>query len=117
VTCISHAFSSNINQLLIGNARHKNLVHQDAKITQRNKKIKTIHVAKGKAEIRLSQAQRHNHSASDAVVKATRAYDRARSAFQRAVTESLALMGTGSGKVPVSLPTNVYMQSRPQPSA
>lgn len=98
---------------LIGNAHHKNLVHQDAKITQRNKKLTTIHVAKGKAEIRLSQAQRHSHDGSDAVKRATKAYDKAKSAFRRAVTESLALMGTGSGKVSVSLPTNVYMQSRP----
>jgi hypothetical protein len=86
------------------------LVHQDAKITKRNKKLKTIHVAKGKAEVRLLQAQRYNHHTSDAVKKATKSYDRARSAFQRAVAESLALMGTGSGKVSVSLPTNVYTE-------
>jgi glutamine amidotransferase PdxT len=85
---------------------------QDAKITQRNKKLKIAYAAKNKSEMRLHRVQAHHfqHGASGTIEKATRSYNKARAALEKAVAESLSSMGTGTGKIAVALPTKVYTE-------
>ena len=92
------------SQFNLGNAHHNALSRQDEMIERHNKKLKKAHADNINTEERLTIAQESQGSSLPTIEKAKKASVRAAEAYQRAVTASLKVIGSGSGKVGLLLP-------------
>lgn len=86
------------------NAHHNALSRQDETIERHNKKLKKAHGDNIDTEERLMIVQESQGSSLPTIEKAKKASVRAAEAYQRAVTASLKVIGSGSGKVGLLLP-------------
>ncbi|KAF8200102.1 hypothetical protein BJ912DRAFT_898089 [Pholiota molesta] len=92
-------------------SQHKVLVSQDKTIELQNKRLKSAHTAKAVALERLLLHEAHaGPSTSGQQAQATRAFERAAQAYGKAVAESLANVGHGSGKVGILLPNDAAVR-------
>ena len=92
------------SQFNLGNAHDNALSRQDETIERHNKKLKKAHADHINTEERLTIAQESQGSSLPTIEKAKKASVRAAEAYQRAVTASLKVIGSGSGKVGLLLP-------------
>ena len=76
---------------------------QDAAIERNNKRLKKAHTAKAETASRLLQAQMGAGSPERAAL----AVERARKQYDKALEASLQVVGSGSGKVGLLLPSTV----------
>ncbi|KAF4593638.1 hypothetical protein EYR40_008426 [Pleurotus pulmonarius] len=95
---VSDAASRTLKRM--ANKRHNNLVSQDKAIEKRNKRLRTAHLTKARAEIRLSQVA--TSSTSKAHVESL--CERADDSYTKAITASQEMVGKGSGKVGLLMP-------------
>jgi len=93
------------------NSHHKTLVTQDSQIESANKKLKIAHASVAWAEDRLLETQGqalanpHSEKYRMDLDKATRTWDNAGKAYAKEVDGSIEIIGTGSGRVMVLLPS------------
>ncbi|KAG6818704.1 hypothetical protein H0H93_002634 [Arthromyces matolae] len=92
-------------------SRHKSLQSEDNNIETKNQRLQSAYQTQAQAQRRLEaagysahQAQSSNHGV---VEKAAKSYQKASEGYARAVSDSLAMVGTGSGKVGLLLPRSV----------
>lgn len=97
-------------------SHHKVLVSQDKAIELQNKRLKTAHIVKTAAMQRLllHESYAGPSSASGQRAQATKAFECANQAYDKAVAGSLASVGSGSGKVGILLPNEAIHQVSPR---
>ena len=90
------------------------LGREDLKIESQNKKVRAVHnalITRQKKVQELSVLDSLSTTGStNALMKATTALEKSTAAFERVVDEAISLAGTGSGKVPLLLPSTVIVQ-------
>ncbi|KAJ7194417.1 hypothetical protein GGX14DRAFT_576364 [Mycena pura] len=84
--------------------QHKVLSKQDIRIQNQNKRMRTVYDAKIQAEQKLQTLQ-SGAGSQTALERALHAHDRTREAFEKVVAASHELVGSGSGKVGLLLPS------------
>lgn len=92
----------------IGHSHHQVLASQDKAIELQNKRLKTAHTAKTAAfqRLHMHESNAGPSSATGQQMQASKAFERAAKAYEKAITGSLASIGSGSGKVGILLPAN-----------
>lgn len=91
------------------NAHHQMLVTKDDAIERHNKRLKKSHNFKVAADTRLQSIQDQPTNPAG-IEKALQTKARADIAYARATTASLQIIGSGSGKVPILLPSDIVSQ-------
>ena len=86
---------------------HKKYAREDGKIEAKNKKVRAAQQAMIKHQERVDQIASEVSSplTMEALQKATKALEKSKKTFRNAVEDGMALIGTGSGKAPLLLPT------------
>lgn len=84
--------------------QHKVLSKQDTRIENQNKRMRTAYDAKIQAERKL-QILQSGAGSQTALERALHAQDRTQEAFEKVVAASRELVGSGSGKVGLLLPS------------
>ena len=83
------------------------LIREDNKIENQNKKVQAAHDTwirtKEKVDI-LTAAAGNSTTPSNTISKATKSLEKSNEALKRAVSGSMSLVGTGSGKISLLLP-------------
>ncbi|KAJ7437910.1 hypothetical protein B0H11DRAFT_1884881 [Mycena galericulata] len=87
------------------NQHHKSLSRQDAHIETQNKRLRTAYDAKVKAAEQLYELQGRAGSQAQ-LERAHKAVDRTVDAFTKALATSTEIVGSGSGKVGILLPSS-----------
>ncbi|KAK7015393.1 hypothetical protein R3P38DRAFT_2786885 [Favolaschia claudopus] len=97
--------------LNIATQNHSKLVKQDGKIEAQNKRIRTAHTSKLKAEAQLASL---NWTAGSQMqlTKAQNVLVRANEKFEKALAASMEVVGSGSGKVGLLLPSGAARDFR-----
>jgi hypothetical protein len=89
--------------LFSANHQHKSLAKQDARIQNKNKRLRAAHDLKMKAEEQLYTLR--GRAGSQAQLElAQKAVERASDGFEKALAASREVVGSGSGKVGLLLP-------------
>ncbi|KAF7327180.1 hypothetical protein MKEN_00295100 [Mycena kentingensis (nom. inval.)] len=88
------------------NQRHRILGKADAKITTHNERLQKASAAKHKADLRVRELSYLQNPNAQQLGRAVAAAQRADSAYTKAVEASAEMVGSGSGKVPLLLPSS-----------
>ncbi|KAJ6453265.1 hypothetical protein DFH09DRAFT_964017 [Mycena vulgaris] len=92
------------------NHHHKSLFRQDSRIEAQNKRLRTAHDAKLKADEQLYLIQSQPGSQLQ-LQRAYNAVDRASDGYVKALAASTEVVGSGSGKIGLLLPSNSGSES------
>jgi len=90
--------------LLLVATDHKRYAREDGKIDAQNKKVRAAQQMMVKHQEKVDQIS-SSHPGTDALIKATKTLEKSTKTFENAVEMGKALIGTGSGKAPLLLPT------------
>ena len=98
--------------LLVVVTDHKKYAHEDGKIEAQNKKVRAVQQMMIKHQEKVDQISLPHPLAMETIMKATKTLEKSTKTFKNAVEVSRSLIGMGSGKAPLLLPSGTIPQAQ-----